>query len=181
MHIDPPADLQAWFDAHHTDLLKAVGTLRTFDGDDASRVELIKKFTSDGAFQSRYETELLAAVKTLEAPDNIQKQLASFRDALHQQWSKFSAHDKEAVTSLVNGLSATTAKEQIVRQVANTVGTGKVSAQAAASMVHGIAPLLANTPWWCFVCYVVPIWGLICITLKRCRGGVATTSTAAVS
>ena len=180
MHIDPPADLQAWFDAHQAELHKAIPTLQKFDGADASRVELMKKFTSDAAFQSKYETELLAAVKTLKAPDPIQKELADFRTALHQQWAKFSDHDKAAVTSLVNGLSTTTTNTDIARKVADTIGAGKISANAASTMVHGLAPLMAKTPWWCIVCFVVPIWGLVCLAVKSCRGGTTTTTNTSV-
>ena len=177
MHIDAPADLQTWMDSHHAEVLKAIPVLKSFDGGDDKQIDLLKKFTSDDAFRLKYEDDLMAAVKNLKAPDKIQKEITEYRDALHKEWNKFSDSDKSTVLKMVNNFSRTTTKQAIIGHVAATVEGGSLSPRASSTMIRGIAPLLANIPWWCFICYTVPIWGLICIAVKSCRGGVATTST----
>lgn len=174
MHVEEPRGLELWIGKNRTKVISEVPVVAPLLSDVISdQVEFINRYANDKLLQAEYEHQLAEALKTLKAPDSVLREFVAYRDALQDEQARLTDADMVAVGDMFRVFTDTTNRDDVIREAAGLVENGAIS-HTAAAVVHGVAIMAAKpagTPWWCFVCYAVPIWGLVCVLIKRCRGG----------
>lgn len=167
----------AWIDTNRVGVLAHMKLDLSDDDQIASLMARLSKRISGVALYS----QLTDATAALKAPPSVQKEMNAFAKSVSAYWEILATTDEIGLLSVSKTFQTGKDSRPVVTAAISAAAAGNLNVKAATEIVLGAARFYAQRdvagetgakiPWYCFVCYSVPIWGLVCIFSRTCRGG----------
>jgi len=167
-----------WADRSTEEIKRSAGGSVESDQD----IEALISRLIDGNEGRKISTRLLDEAKRSGAPAGVTREIERASQRAEQFRSNLSTKDEKSIARLVSVIRRARGSKPIFSAIMKEVSSGNLAPEVGSEIAYRTAALYsrgfnATIPWYCIVCYTIPIIGLICIFKKSCRGVRATEAT----